>query len=113
MYLCRDGWAFLSICNISDQVTPHALSIHMMIFCLVKEPKSNFCSQEGCRAGQVTAIAVAHAGIRVMIVTILPTLDVLPLAPHKVLPEQLGPFGDFIILSDGHRPRSFDISHPV
>ena len=59
--------------------------------------------QQGCTSKQLT----------VVIVTFLPSSRDLALTSEEFRQERLAAYGDYVILTDYNRPRSFEIGHPV
>ena len=59
--------------------------------------------QQGCTSKQ----------LNVVIVTFLPSSRDLALTSEEFRQEQLAAYGDYVILTDYNRPRSFEIGHPV
>ncbi len=49
----------------------------------------------------------------VVIVTFLPSSRDLALTSEEFREECLAAYGDFVILTDFNRPRSFEIDHPI
>ena len=59
--------------------------------------------QQGCTSKQ----------LNVVIVTFLPSSRDLALTSEEFRQERLAAYGDYVILTDYNRPRSFEIGHPV
>lgn len=52
-------------------------------------------------------------GLRILVVAFLPTSRDVDISTCKFLEEDLDQYGDFIVLTDLHFPRSYAIEHPV
>ena len=52
-------------------------------------------------------------GLRLLVVTFLPTSKEVEISPAEFLSESLDSYGDFIILTDLRAPRSYAIEHPL
>jgi len=52
-------------------------------------------------------------GLNVLVVTFLPTSKSMEITRADFVREKLDQYGDFVILTDIHSPRSFAIEHPV
>ena len=52
-------------------------------------------------------------GLRILVVAFLPTSKDLNISRSKFLEEDLDQYGDFIVLTDLHVPRSYAIEHPL
>ncbi|BDA40635.1 hypothetical protein COCOBI_01-2880 [Coccomyxa sp. Obi] len=52
-------------------------------------------------------------GLRILIVAFLPTSRDVDISTCEFLEEDLDQYGDFVILTDLHSPRSYTVEHPV